>query len=73
MTDQAVKDKIKAAVDQVRADLADLESEIPNWNNIDIAGTKKYRPDWRPDRGGRPTAEGAHDAALHAPESGGAG
>jgi hypothetical protein len=44
MTDQAVKDKLKAAVEQVRADLADLENEIPNWNSINISGTRKYRP-----------------------------
>lgn len=36
--------KIKGAIEQLRADINDLESEVPKWENENTSGTKKYRP-----------------------------
>lgn len=43
MTESAVE-KIRAAIEQVRADLHDLENELPTWNSENIIGTRHYRP-----------------------------
>jgi len=43
MTEPAVE-KLKAAIEQVQADLSDLEKELPTWNSINISGTRRYRP-----------------------------
>jgi hypothetical protein len=44
MNEQSATDKMKAAIDQVSADLADLERELPTWNSENIHGTHRYRP-----------------------------
>jgi hypothetical protein len=43
MTEPAVE-KLRVAIEQVRADLRDLENELPTWNNENITGTRRYRP-----------------------------
>jgi hypothetical protein len=43
MTEPAVE-KLKAAIEQVRADLLDLENELPTWISENITGTRRYRP-----------------------------
>jgi hypothetical protein len=36
--------KLQGAINQLRADINDLEVEIPRWDNQNISGTKRYRP-----------------------------
>ena len=44
MTDNLIKAKLTAAIQQVRADLDDLEKEVPTWISENVGGTRRYRP-----------------------------
>jgi hypothetical protein len=33
MIEPVIEKKLRAAIEQVRADLLDLENELPRWNN----------------------------------------
>jgi hypothetical protein len=35
---------LEDAVERLRADINDLASQLPDWNNENTTGTKKYRP-----------------------------
>jgi hypothetical protein len=59
MTDQAVKDRIKAAIDQVRAEPGGSRHRNPELEQHQHRRHKEVPTHCRPDRGGRPTAEGA--------------
>ena len=43
LTDQD-RIQLEGAIAQLRADIADLEAEVPRWENENTGGTKKYRP-----------------------------
>ena len=43
MTEPATE-TLRAAIEMVRADLLDLEEELPTWNSANISGTRRYRP-----------------------------
>jgi ABC-type Na+ transport system ATPase subunit NatA len=40
----AERKQIQDAINQVRADLTELEGHIPTWVNENVHGTKTYRP-----------------------------
>jgi len=44
MKAQADIDKIRAAIEQVKTDLSDLQAYLPLWDSGSTSGAKTYRP-----------------------------
>jgi hypothetical protein len=42
--DENTRQRLKDAINQVRADLGQLEAHVPIWDSESTLGTKRYRP-----------------------------
>jgi hypothetical protein len=41
---EGARKQLHEAINQVKADLAELEGHVPNWINENVGGTRIYRP-----------------------------
>ncbi len=41
---EAARQQLQGAIDQLKADVAELEAHVPNWIHENVGGTHLYRP-----------------------------